>query len=101
MWQPRDGRGLAIRAADGDSCRIRRIQRPVTGSIVDMIAANPPYINTYQGGLLGQAGGLEICAGVPNSAGGRHIEANQAFLNGFPARPSGRARRRPPTGRPV
>jgi hypothetical protein len=35
------------------------------GSIVDMIAANPPYINTYQGGLLGQAGGLAIAPGVP------------------------------------
>jgi hypothetical protein len=53
------------------------------GSIVDLIAANPPYINTYQGGLLGQAGGLAIAPGVPNSAVDAAAAANQAFLNGF------------------
>src|ERR1035437_5984570 len=53
------------------------------GSIVDSIAANPPYINTYQGGLLGQAGGLAIAPGVPNSAVDATVAANQAFLNGF------------------
>jgi hypothetical protein len=53
------------------------------GSIVDLIASNPPYINTYQGGLLGQAGGLAIAPGVPNSAVDATIAANQAFLNGF------------------
>jgi len=53
------------------------------GSIVDSIAANPPYINTFQGGLLGQAGGLAIAPGVPNSAVDATVAANQAFLNGF------------------
>jgi hypothetical protein len=53
------------------------------GSIVDMIGSNPPYINTYQGGLLGQAGGLAIAPGMPNSAVDATIAANQAFLNGF------------------
>src|ERR1035438_3123258 len=53
------------------------------GSIVDSIAANPPYINTFQGGLLGQAGGLAIAPGVPNSAVDATVAANQAFLSGF------------------
>src|ERR1035438_6750549 len=53
------------------------------GSIVDSIAANPPYIDTYQGGLLGQAGGLAIAPGVPNSAVDATVAANQAFQNGF------------------
>jgi hypothetical protein len=53
------------------------------GSIVDSIAANPPYINTFQGGLLGQAGGLAIAPGVPDSAVDATVAANQAFLNGF------------------
>lgn len=53
------------------------------GSIVDSIAANPPYINTFQGGLLGQAGGTAIAPGVPNSAVDATVAANQAFLSGF------------------
>ena len=53
------------------------------GSIVDLIASNPPYINTFQGGLLGQAGGLAIAPGVPNSAVDATVAANQAFLSGF------------------
>jgi len=53
------------------------------GSIVDLIAANPPYITTYQGGLLGRAGGLAIAPGVPDSAVDATVTANQAFLNGF------------------
>jgi len=53
------------------------------GSIVDLIAANPPYINTFQGGLLGQAGGLAIAPGAPNSAVDATVAANQAFLSGF------------------
>ena len=55
------------------------------GSIVDSIAANPPYINTFQGGLLGQAGGLAIAPGVPNSALDATVAANQAFLTAFSA----------------
>jgi hypothetical protein len=53
------------------------------GSIVDSIAANPPYINTFQGGLLGQAGGLAIAPGVPDSAVDATVAANQTFLSGF------------------
>ncbi len=53
------------------------------GSIVDLIASNPPYINTFQGGLLGQAGGLAIAPGAPNSAVDATVAANRAFLSGF------------------
>jgi hypothetical protein len=53
------------------------------GSIADLLGANPPYVNTFQGGLLGQAGGLAIAPGVPNSAVNATIAANQAFLSGF------------------
>ena len=28
------------------------------GSLIDALAANPPFVNTFQGGLLGPAGGL-------------------------------------------
>jgi hypothetical protein len=53
------------------------------GSLVDALAPNPPFVNTFQGGLLGQAGGLAIAPGVPNSAVDATAAANQAFLSGF------------------
>jgi hypothetical protein len=38
------------------------------GSIADLIGSNSPYVNIFQGGLLGQAGGLALAPGVPGSA---------------------------------
>jgi len=53
------------------------------GSLIDALAPNPPFVNTFQGGLLGPAGGLAIAPGVPNSAVDATAAANQAFLSGF------------------
>ena len=53
------------------------------GSLIDALAANPPFVNTFQGGLLGQAGGVAIAPGVSNSAVDATAAANQAFLSGF------------------
>ena len=53
------------------------------GSIADLIGSNSPYVNIFQGGLLGQAGGLAIAPGVPGSAINATAAANQAFLAGF------------------
>ncbi len=53
------------------------------GDIVDLVGANPPYVRTFQGGLLGTAGGTAIAAGVPNSAVDATVAANQAFAGGF------------------
>jgi hypothetical protein len=53
------------------------------GSIADLVASNPPNVNTFQGGVLGSAGGLAIAPGVPNSAIDATVAANQAFLAGF------------------
>src|SRR6202049_2174718 len=54
------------------------------GSIADLIGTNPPYVRTFQGGLLGAVGGTTIAPGVPNSAVDRTIAANQRFGLGFP-----------------
>jgi hypothetical protein len=54
------------------------------GSIADLIGTNPPYIQTFQGGLLGAVGGSAIAPGVPNSAVDATIAANQRFSLGFP-----------------
>jgi hypothetical protein len=53
------------------------------GSVADTIGMNPPYVRTFQGGLLGAVGGMAIAPGVPNSAVDATIAANQAFGSGF------------------
>ena len=54
------------------------------GSIADLIGTNPPYVKTFQGGLLGTVGGTAIAPTVPNSAIDATIAANQSFAQGFP-----------------
>ena len=54
------------------------------GSVADLIGTNPPYVQTFQGGLLGAVGGTAIAPGVPNSAVDATIAANQRFSLGFP-----------------
>ena len=53
------------------------------GSVADAIGMNPPYVQTFQGGLLGTVGGMAIAPGVPNSAVDAAVAANQAFGSGF------------------
>ena len=53
------------------------------GSVADLIATNPPYVQTFQGGLLGTVGGTAIAPGVPNSALDATVAANQRFGSGF------------------
>ncbi len=53
------------------------------GSVADLLGANPPYVNTFQGGLLGTVGGMAIAPGVPESTVDATAIANQNFLNGF------------------
>ena len=54
------------------------------GSVADLIGTNPPYVQTFQGGLLGSVGGTAIAPGVTNSAIDATIAANQRFSLGFP-----------------
>ena len=53
------------------------------GSVADLVGVNPPYVRTFQGGLLGTVGGTAIAPGVPNSAVDATIAANQRFSSGF------------------
>ena len=53
------------------------------GSVADLIGTNPPYVKTFQGGLLGTVGGTAIAPGVPNSAVDATVAANQNFGRGF------------------
>jgi hypothetical protein len=53
------------------------------GSIADIVGVNPPYVKSFQGGLLGTVGGTAIAPGVPNSAVDATVSANQTFTSGF------------------
>src|SRR5208283_2214341 len=53
------------------------------GGVADLIGVNPPYSQTFQGGLLGTVGGTAIAPGVPNSAIDATVAANQIFNTGF------------------
>lgn len=53
------------------------------GSVADLVGANPPYSKTFQGGLLGTAGGLGIAPGIPGSAIDATAAANQRFSLGL------------------
>jgi hypothetical protein len=54
------------------------------GSIADVVGVNPPYVQTFQGGLLGTVGGTAIAPGVPGSAIDATVAASQTFRSGFP-----------------
>src|SRR5580692_7128707 len=53
------------------------------GSIADVVGVNPPYVQTFQGGLLGTVGGTTIAPGTPNSAIDAAAMAHQTFSSGF------------------
>jgi hypothetical protein len=53
------------------------------GAIADVVGVNPPYVQTFQGGLLGTVGGTAIAPGVPNSAVDATVAAYQSFSSGF------------------
>jgi hypothetical protein len=53
------------------------------GSVADLVGINPPYVETFQGGLLGTAGGTAIAPGVPGSAIDALAAAAQSFRAGF------------------
>lgn len=54
------------------------------GTIADVVGNNPPYVQTFQGGLLGTVGGTTLAPGVPDSALAAVAAAHQTFTSGFP-----------------
>jgi hypothetical protein len=53
------------------------------GSVADVVGFNPPYVKTFQGGILGTVGGTTIAPGTPNSAVDAAVAANQSFSSRF------------------
>ena len=83
VWQPRTA--LAWQVAPKTVLRtgFGLFSDLLPGSIADLAGANPPYVNSFQGGLLGTVGGYSIAPGVPGSAVDAAVSANQSFLSGF------------------
>ena len=93
IWQPRTA--IAWQAAPRTVLRsgFGLFSDLLPGSVVDLVGVNPPYSETFQGGLLGTVGGTAIAPGVPNSAIDATAAANRTFNAGF-ASGSFRAHRR-------
>jgi hypothetical protein len=85
LWQPRAAVAWEVRPGTVLRSGFGLFSDLLPGSVADLIAVNPPYVNTFRGGLLGTVGGLGIAPGVPGSAVDATAAANQSFLNGFAA----------------
>ena len=83
QWQPRTALAWQFKPKSVIRAGFGVFSDILPGSVADLVASNPPNVNTFQGGLQGQAGGLAIAPGVPNSAIDATAAANQAFLAGF------------------
>ncbi|MFZ0213824.1 MAG: carboxypeptidase regulatory-like domain-containing protein [Candidatus Acidiferrales bacterium] len=83
IWQPRTA--LAWQFAPDSVLRagFGLFSDILPGSVADAVGVNPPYVRTFQGGLLGTVGGTAIAPGVPNSAVDATAAANQKFEAGF------------------
>lgn len=95
IWQPRTA--LAWQFSPNSVVRtgFGLFSDILPGSIADLVDVNPPYVRTFQAGLLGTVGKAStagcdsvlgctaISPGVPNSAIDAMAAANQAFGAGF------------------
>ena len=83
MWQPRTA--IAWQAARNTVLRsgFGLFSDLLPGSVVDLVGTNPPYSQTFQGGLLGTVGGTAIAPGVPGSAIDATVAAARIFTSGF------------------
>jgi len=83
IWQPRTA--LAWQFAPNSVLRtgFGLFSDLLPGSIADVVGVNPPYVKTFQGGVLGTVGGTSIAPGVPDSAVDATVAANQSFATGF------------------
>jgi len=85
IWQPRTALAWEIRPGTVVRTGFGLFSDLLPGSVADLIGVNPPYVNTFRGGLLGTVGGIGIAPGVAGSAVDATVTANQNFLSGFNA----------------
>jgi hypothetical protein len=85
LWQPRSALAWEVRPGTVVRTGFGLFSDLLPGSVADLIGVNPPYVNTFRGGLMGTVGGIGIAPGVPGSAVDATAAANQSFLQGFHA----------------
>ena len=88
IWQPRTALAWEVTPDTVLRTGFGLFSDILPGSIADVIGINPPYVRTFQGGLLGAVGGTAIAPStpanpVPNSAVDATATANQSFGAGF------------------
>jgi Carboxypeptidase regulatory-like domain len=83
IWQPRTALAWQFAANTVLRTGFGLFSDLLPGSIADTIGVNPPYVRSFQGGLLGTVGGRAIAPGVSGSAVDTTIAANQVFGSGF------------------
>jgi hypothetical protein len=84
IWQPRTAIAWQFQPKTLLRAGFGLFSDILPGSVADVVGVNPPYVKTFQGGLLGTAGGTAIAPGVPDSAVDATVAANQTFTSGFP-----------------
>jgi Carboxypeptidase regulatory-like domain len=85
IWQPRTAIAWQVAPRTVLRSGFGLFSDLLPGSVADLVGVNPPYSQTFQGGLLGTVGGTAIAPGVPDSAIDATIAANQSFRTGFPS----------------
>ena len=83
LWQPRTALAWQVRDRTVLRTGFGMFSDILPGSVVDLVGANPPYSRSFQGGLLGNVGGSLIAPGLPDSAVGAVVAADQSFQAGF------------------
>ena len=83
IWQPRTAVAWQIAPNTVLRSGFGLFSDLLPGSVADLVGVNPPYSQTFQGGLLGTVGGVAIAPGVPDSAVDATIAANRIFQAGF------------------
>ncbi|MGD0734847.1 MAG: carboxypeptidase regulatory-like domain-containing protein [Terracidiphilus sp.] len=85
IWQPRASVAYQITHGTVIHLGFGAFNDIIPAQIADLAATNAPYAPTFVGGIGGQAGGLAIALGVPNSAGDAARSANAQFESIFNA----------------
>jgi Carboxypeptidase regulatory-like domain len=83
IWQPRTALAWEFEPNSVLRTGFGLFSDILPGSVADVVGVNPPYVRTFQGGLLGTVGGTAIAPGVPGSAVDAAVAANQEFGTGF------------------
>ena len=86
LWQPRTAIAWEVRRGTVLRTGFGLFSDLLPGSVADLIAVNPPYVNTFRGGLLGHGGRDRDSAGSGGQRSGMPLlRPTRVSLSGFAA----------------